>query len=118
MGPYRLGSRRCSKHSALKCALTKDLNGDKGVHNGGMNMRFKAVDRETPYLLAPSIQDWLPEQHLVRFIVEVISKLDLHELKMPYTGVGSEKEGINSVVTKSAFLVWLAQLQIAQDSRH
>jgi transposase len=61
-----------------------------GVHNGGMNMRFKAVDRETPYLLAPSIQDWLPEQHLARFIVEVISKLDLHELKMPYTGVGSE----------------------------
>jgi transposase len=55
-----------------------------------MNMRFKAVDRETPYLLAPSIQDWLPEQHLARFIVEVISKLDLHELKMPYTGVGSE----------------------------
>src|SRR5438552_2583079 len=55
-----------------------------------MSARFKAVDRETPYLLPPSVQDWLPEQHLARFVVEVVSKLDLHELKMPYTGVGSE----------------------------
>lgn len=40
--------------------------------------------------MPPSVQDWLPEQHLARFVVEVVSKLDLHELKMPYTGVGSE----------------------------
>ena len=56
----------------------------------GMSTRFKVVDRETPYLLPPSVQDWLPEQHSARFVVEVVSKLDLHELKMPYTGVGSE----------------------------
>ena len=55
-----------------------------------MSARFKAVDRETPYLMPPSVQDWLPERHLARFVVEVVSKLDLHELKMPYTGVGSE----------------------------
>ena len=55
-----------------------------------MSTRFKAVDRETPYLLPPSVQDWLPEQHLARFVVDVVSKLDLHELKMPYAGVGSE----------------------------
>ena len=55
-----------------------------------MSTRFKAMDRETPYILPPSIQDWLPEQHLARFVVEVVSKLDLHELKMPYAGVGSE----------------------------
>jgi transposase len=55
-----------------------------------MGARFKAVDRETPYLMPPSVQDWLPEQHLARFVVEVVSKLDLHELKMPYAGVGSE----------------------------
>src|SRR5437867_5427064 len=55
-----------------------------------MSTRFEAVDRETIYLFPPSVQDWLPENHLARFIVEVVSKLDLHELKMPYTGVGSE----------------------------
>jgi transposase len=36
------------------------------------------------------VQDWLPERHLTRFVVDVVSKLDLRELKMPYTGVGSE----------------------------
>src|SRR3990172_9690232 len=55
-----------------------------------MSTRFKAVDRETPYILPPAVQGWLPEQHLARFVVEVVSKVDLHELKMPYTGVGSE----------------------------
>jgi transposase len=40
--------------------------------------------------MPPSVQEWLPEQHLARFVVEVVSKLDLHEIKMPYTGVGSE----------------------------
>jgi transposase len=55
-----------------------------------MSTRFKAVDRETPYLLPPSVQDWLPERHLARFVVEIVSKLDLHELTMPYAGVGSE----------------------------
>ena len=55
-----------------------------------MSAHFKAVDRETFYLFPPSVQDWLPERHLARFVVDVVSKLDLHELKMPYTGVGSE----------------------------
>ena len=55
-----------------------------------MSAHFKAVDRETIYLFPPSVQDWLPEKHLARFVVDVVSKLDLHELKMPYSGVGSE----------------------------
>ena len=37
-------------------------------------------------MLPPSAQDWLPEDHLARFVVEGVSKLDLHELKMRYTG--------------------------------
>lgn len=55
-----------------------------------MSAHFRAVDRETIYLFPPSVEDWLPERHLARFVVDVVSKLDLHELKMAYTGVGSE----------------------------
>src|SRR5258705_13435537 len=55
-----------------------------------MSAHFKGVDRETLYLFPPSVEDWLPEQHLARFVVDVVAKLDLHELKMPYAGVGSE----------------------------
>jgi transposase/IS5 family transposase len=55
-----------------------------------MSAQFKAVDRETLYLFPPSMEDWLDQRHLARFIVDVVSKLDLHKLKMAYTGVGSE----------------------------
>ncbi|CAE6863679.1 hypothetical protein R69658_07737 [Paraburkholderia aspalathi] len=34
--------------------------------------RFVPVDRQTGYLLPPSVEDWLPEDHLARFVVEVI----------------------------------------------
>ena len=32
---------------------------------------FVLADRNTDFLLPPSIQDWLPEDHLARFVVEV-----------------------------------------------
>jgi hypothetical protein len=33
-----------------------------------MSAMFKTVDRKTPYILPPSMDDWLPEDHLARFI--------------------------------------------------
>ena len=38
---------------------------------------FREFDRETRFLLPPSLDEWLPEQHLARFVVEVIDGLDL-----------------------------------------
>lgn len=32
--------------------------------------RFVVVDRDTAYLLPPSVDEWLPEDHLARFVVE------------------------------------------------
>lgn len=55
-----------------------------------MKPRFVQCDRDTPYLLPPSIQEWLPEDHLARFIVEVVSQLDLTPLENAYAGRGSE----------------------------
>jgi transposase len=50
--------------------------------------RFVPVDRQTGYLLPPSVQDWLPESHLARFVEEVIEQLDLSELCAAYAGRG------------------------------
>ena len=50
---------------------------------------FIPVDRQTDFLFPPSVQDWLPENHLARFIVEVIDSLDLTELTRQYAGRGS-----------------------------
>lgn len=51
--------------------------------------RFHPVDRQTGYLLPPSVDEWLPEGHLARFIVEVIDGLDLSGLEKAYAGRGS-----------------------------
>ena len=55
-----------------------------------MKVTFVQVDRETLYLLPPSIQDWLPEKHLARFVVEIVEQLDLQSLKASYSGRGSQ----------------------------
>jgi transposase len=52
--------------------------------------RFKPVDRDTAYLLPPSVDEWLPHNHLARFVVEVIDQLDLSELTRQYAGRGSD----------------------------
>jgi len=51
--------------------------------------RFRPIDRKTAYLLPPSVEDWLPEDHLARFIVEAMEKLDLNDLARAYAGRGS-----------------------------
>ena len=51
--------------------------------------RFVPVDRDTAYLLPPSVDEWLPKDHLARFVVEVIDWLDLSELTVQYAGRGS-----------------------------
>jgi transposase len=52
--------------------------------------KFIDVDRETLYLLPPSVQEWLPEGHLARFVVEIVEQLDLRSLKASYAGRGSQ----------------------------
>lgn len=42
---------------------------------------FRAITRDIGFLLPPSVQDWLPEGHLARYVVEVVEGLDLSELE-------------------------------------
>ncbi len=50
---------------------------------------FRPIDRKTAYLLPPSVEEWLPEDHLARFIVEVVDGLDLSGMEKAYRGSGS-----------------------------
>ncbi|MEF8732085.1 MAG: IS1182 family transposase [Candidatus Accumulibacter meliphilus] len=52
--------------------------------------KFIVADRQTDYLLPPSVDDWLNQDHLARFIVEVIDQLDLSKLTREYAGRGSK----------------------------
>ena len=51
--------------------------------------RFKPVRRDMDYLFPPSMNDWLPEHHLARFIVEIVEQLDLKPMEGAYGTSGS-----------------------------
>jgi len=51
---------------------------------------FVVADRKTAYLLPPSVDDWLNQAHLARFVVEVVDQLDLSSLTRQYAGRGSK----------------------------
>src|SRR6202034_2805706 len=50
---------------------------------------FRVIDRKSGYVLPPSVDEWLPERHLARFIGEVIDDLELGRMSRAYRGTGS-----------------------------
>ena len=73
----------------LPCYITSE---NQVVNQGVIRMKvtFAEVDRETLFLLPPSVQDWLPKGHLARFVVDIVEQLDLRSLKASYSGRGSQ----------------------------
>lgn len=55
-----------------------------------MRADFIHPDRDTSFLFPPSVQDWLPKEHLARFIVDIVSQLNLSSLRNSYAGRGSK----------------------------
>lgn len=55
-----------------------------------MAIEFIYIDRDTPSLLPASVHDYISQDHLARFIVDIVSQLDLSEIVSQYTGRGSK----------------------------
>ena len=53
-----------------------------------MTPKFIPTNRDQQYLFPPSIQDWLPEEHLARFVIDIVSQLNLQPLAETYAGKG------------------------------
>ena len=49
-----------------------------------MSKNFRTCDLDQPFLLPPSLQEWLPEGHLARFIAELAEGLDLSKIYGQY----------------------------------
>ena len=53
-----------------------------------MAYNFRSVDRETDYLMPPSLREWLPSNHLAWFLVDAVKKMDLSGFYAKYRADG------------------------------
>jgi hypothetical protein len=56
-----------------------------------MSAKFVNIDRDTPMLLPPDLREWLPEDHLVHFLLEVVDTMDTGEFRVNHRGTGSRQ---------------------------
>lgn len=56
-----------------------------------MATKFIEVNRKQAYLLPPSVDEWLPKDHLARYIVEITEQLDLQSIYKEYRNAGGKK---------------------------
>ena len=56
-----------------------------------MGYNFVPCDRKQPYLMPPSLADWLPEGHLAWFVLDAVDQIDLSPFYAKYhaNGVGN-----------------------------
>ena len=48
-----------------------------------MSRRFQTANREVLLLRSPSIDDWVEEEHLVRFLADCVEQFDLSRFYQP-----------------------------------
>lgn len=55
-----------------------------------MNQSYRPYTPLQSYLLPPSLQDWLPSDHLCYFIMDTVAELELSKFKVRYGGKGGD----------------------------
>ena len=56
-----------------------------------MPARFVSLDHDTPLLLSPDLRAWVPEDHLVPFIMEAVGLIEVSAARSHHRGTGSEQ---------------------------
>jgi transposase len=64
-----------------------------------MATRFVSVDHDTPLLLPPNLREWVPEDHLVHFVLDAVAALNLSQVKVNQRGTGSQQYPPTMMVT-------------------
>jgi hypothetical protein len=54
-----------------------------------MARSYRPVDRDQQFLMPPSVREWLPADHLVWFVLEVVEELDTSGLGLLHGWVTS-----------------------------
>lgn len=53
--------------------------------------RYRPYAPEQPYLMPPSLEEWLPSDHLAYFISDTVDQLNLRGFKVQYGGAGKDR---------------------------
>ncbi len=56
-----------------------------------MAARFINLDRQTPMFLPCDLRDWVPEEHIVHFILEAVEQIPTDQFRVNHRGSGSEQ---------------------------
>ncbi len=54
-----------------------------------MSAKYVNVDRDTPYIMPPDLREWVPEEHLVHFVIDAVDQLDLRMARVNERGSGA-----------------------------
>lgn len=71
-----------------------------------MNYNFKPCDRSQMLLLPLSIEEWLPEGHLARFVVDAVKQFDLSEFMGVYRSDGVGQASFHPAPVIALLLYW------------
>ena len=72
-----------------------------------MSYNFRDYNPKQNFLLPPSLDEWLPENHLARFISEVIDQMDLSEIIGSYRENGQGNAAYHpAMMTKVLFYAY------------
>lgn len=56
-----------------------------------MAVRQVTIDRETPLLLPPCLQDWLPANDIAHLVLDAVALVEPHHFHLNHRGTGSEQ---------------------------
>ncbi len=69
-----------------------------------MAYNFVSVDRGQRFLLPPDMADWLPEDHLVWFVIDVVDQIDLDRFRRSYREDGHGRAAYDPAVMVALLL--------------
>lgn len=71
-----------------------------------MNFHFKPCDRNQGLLLPHSLDDWLSEDHLARFVVDAVGQMDLSDFMAYYRSDGAGQAAFHPAPVLALLLYW------------
>jgi transposase len=75
-----------------------------GDEDLAVGFNFIAADRGQAFLLPPDMRDWLPADHLVWFVIDVVDQLDLSRFRAAYRADGHGRAAYDPAVLVAVLL--------------